>query len=298
MKRLFTFGCSYTEFYWPTWADCLSPYFDETYNYGKCGAGNSYIFNHFASVVASKKLTEKDTVIIQWSSIVREDRILPHHISYQTGGLVYNNKAYDKEFYTKYFNAFQMAVELVSFLTSIIAMQSQIKFKLKMFYLLPPWFGPFLGEPVDYDSSHIEFAIDEINNHKIFDKLKEIYNQGWFITDSLEEYNLDTKTGLGFSYFNDKVDQDHHPLPDVHLKYTLSYLLPWLGSSNITLNSVDISKLQNNIDDWVKVVKDPTQVTNYHVRRELVKIKSPHEVFEVENFKCGYIPDLTPYKYT
>ena len=65
MNRLFTFGCSYTEFYWPTWSDCLSPYFNETYNYGKCGAGNSYIFNQLASIVASNKLTEKDTVIIQ-----------------------------------------------------------------------------------------------------------------------------------------------------------------------------------------------------------------------------------------
>lgn len=297
MNRLFTFGCSYTEFYWPTWSDCLSPYFNETYNYGKCGAGNSYIFNQLASIVASNKLTEKDTVIIQWSSLVREDRILPFHITYNTGGLVYNNETYDENFYLKYFNAFERAVELVSFLTSVIAMQNQVKFKLKMFYMLPPWFGPFLGEPVGYDTSEIKFAVDEIVNHKIFDKLKDIYEQGWFITKSLEEHNLDHKTGMGFNHIKGNTTEDHHPLPDIHLRYTLDFLLPWLGSSNVILNSIDLTKLQTNIDEWTNLTKDPTQVTNYLTNREVAYIKHPHVIFNTANYKCGYIPSMSPYKY-
>ena len=45
MKRLFTFGCSVTEFIWPTWADILGREFDYYENWGRVGAGNLYIFN-------------------------------------------------------------------------------------------------------------------------------------------------------------------------------------------------------------------------------------------------------------
>jgi hypothetical protein len=44
-KRLFTFGCSFTRYLWPTWADILAediPYYE---NWGCGGAGNLYISN-------------------------------------------------------------------------------------------------------------------------------------------------------------------------------------------------------------------------------------------------------------
>jgi len=43
MSRLFTFGCSYTNYRWSTWADCLAPEFDYFENWGQSGGGNHYI---------------------------------------------------------------------------------------------------------------------------------------------------------------------------------------------------------------------------------------------------------------
>ena len=44
-KRAFVFGCSFTQYYWPTWADILGREFNKFENWGQCGGGNQFIFN-------------------------------------------------------------------------------------------------------------------------------------------------------------------------------------------------------------------------------------------------------------
>lgn len=75
-KRLFTFGCSHTSYYWPTWADILSKEIPDVkyYNFGKIGLGNLYISSQVAEVNKRFKFTDSDLVIIMWSSFTREDR--------------------------------------------------------------------------------------------------------------------------------------------------------------------------------------------------------------------------------
>ena len=46
-SRFFAFGCSFTSYYWPTWADIIGQEFsDRYYNLAMCGAGNEFMF-HF-----------------------------------------------------------------------------------------------------------------------------------------------------------------------------------------------------------------------------------------------------------
>lgn len=73
MKRLFTFGCSFTEYGWPTWADLLSTNYDYYENWGMRGLGNRAIAERLAECHTRNKLTPDDTVIIQWSSHLRHD---------------------------------------------------------------------------------------------------------------------------------------------------------------------------------------------------------------------------------
>ena len=44
-KRVFAFGCSFTCYRWPTWADLIGKQCEgaEFRNYGKSGAGNLFI---------------------------------------------------------------------------------------------------------------------------------------------------------------------------------------------------------------------------------------------------------------
>ena len=75
MSRLFTFGCSFTQYWrWPTWADALGREFDQFENWGLCGAGNSYILWSLAECVQKNKLESTDEVWIMWTNTSREDR--------------------------------------------------------------------------------------------------------------------------------------------------------------------------------------------------------------------------------
>ena len=74
MSRLFAFGCSFTNYRWSTWADCLAPEFDSFENWGQAGGGNHYIFNSVMEADQRHHFGAGDTVIVCWTSFTREDR--------------------------------------------------------------------------------------------------------------------------------------------------------------------------------------------------------------------------------
>lgn len=76
--RLFTFGCSFTQYAWPTWADIAGYAFNRPENWGRGGAGNHYIFNSIVECHKSHRggISEHDTVVVMWSNVHREDRYI------------------------------------------------------------------------------------------------------------------------------------------------------------------------------------------------------------------------------
>ena len=74
MTRLFAFGCSFTNYRWSTWADCLAPEFDSFENWGQAGGGNHYIFNSVMEADQRHHFGAGDTVIVCWTSLTRDDR--------------------------------------------------------------------------------------------------------------------------------------------------------------------------------------------------------------------------------
>jgi hypothetical protein len=74
MSRLFAFGCSFTNYRWSTWADCLAPEFDSFENWGQSGAGNHYIFNSIMEADQRHNFSTGDTVVVCWTNVMREDR--------------------------------------------------------------------------------------------------------------------------------------------------------------------------------------------------------------------------------
>lgn len=88
MHRLFTFGCSFTQYWrWPTWADALGREFDNFENWGLCGAGNSYILWSLIECNQKNRLGPDDHVWIMWSNTSREDRYVKDR--WVEGGNVY-----------------------------------------------------------------------------------------------------------------------------------------------------------------------------------------------------------------
>jgi hypothetical protein len=78
MSRLFVFGCSFTNYEWPTWADLLSFEFDEYENWALPGIGNRAIAERLSECHARNNITKDDVVIVQWSSHIRHDWYKDH----------------------------------------------------------------------------------------------------------------------------------------------------------------------------------------------------------------------------
>ena len=96
MSRLFTFGCSFTNYRWSTWADCLAPEFDEFQNWGQSGAGNHYIFNSVMECDQLNKFTDDDTVVVCWTGTHRDDWYVNN--KWQTLGNIHNCPIYNSEY--------------------------------------------------------------------------------------------------------------------------------------------------------------------------------------------------------
>ena len=63
--RIFTYGCSVTDYNWPTWADIICyEYQDQIpcHNYGNSGTGNTAIAQHVAASHLEHTFTDDDTL--------------------------------------------------------------------------------------------------------------------------------------------------------------------------------------------------------------------------------------------
>lgn len=97
--RLFTFGCSFTRYKWPTWADLLGQEFESYYNFGHSGGGNLFIACSIAEANARYKFTSEDTVLVMWTNATREDRYTNNWV---LPGNIYTQSEYSEDFVKKF----------------------------------------------------------------------------------------------------------------------------------------------------------------------------------------------------
>lgn len=112
MKRLFVFGCSFSSYLWPSWADLLSKNFNYYENWALAGTGNKAIFLRLTEFLSKNELTKNDTVIIQWTSHLRNDFYTQEWyterkpLAWKTYGSIFsylNQDIYDKKWIKTFF---------------------------------------------------------------------------------------------------------------------------------------------------------------------------------------------------
>lgn len=111
MRRFFAFGCSYTSYSWPMWANMLSIEYDEFYNWGLAGLGNRAIAERIVEAHQRHNFTKDDLIIVQWSSHLRNDWFheysLPERRSkWKTAGSIFNylnSSLYDQKWVDTFF---------------------------------------------------------------------------------------------------------------------------------------------------------------------------------------------------
>lgn len=118
-NRFFAFGCSYTHYLWPTWANIIARDTGLPFqNWGKSGAGNVYIHHKMVEAKIKESINDDDLVIVNWTSWHREDRVNLNG-DWMLGGNIFNNNSnYDKRFIKNYHSIYN---DIVKNATAIIS---------------------------------------------------------------------------------------------------------------------------------------------------------------------------------
>ena len=96
-KRIFAFGCSFTRYIYPTWAEIIANEMPlaEYYNFGESGGGNLFIAARIVEANLRFNFCETDLVMVMYSTSFREDRYLNN--KWETHGHIYSQGFYPIE---------------------------------------------------------------------------------------------------------------------------------------------------------------------------------------------------------
>lgn len=259
-KRLFTFGCSFTQYNWPTWADILGRSLHqegwEFHNMGRAGVGNMQIMKTILKAKQVYNFTPDDKLMVMWSSWNREDRYLPDKTpggGWILEGNVLNNKFYDQDFIEKYWS---LEHDIIQSWSAISATRQLVKLDFEG--SIPPVEG--LDEPSD-DELLKEFCDLEMPNI--------------LQPPAHDENNLDPVVCL-----------DGHPKPALALDYVDNVITPLTGLS-INQNTRDWAKTW---DAWLNSVfapvltdPEPDKCWNLVMSNVNKRYISEHRRFRSEN---------------
>jgi len=241
-SRFFAFGCSFTSYYWPTWADIIGQEFsDRFYNLAMCGAGNEFMFHKLTEAHARYNITKDDLVIICWTNFSREDRYMQG--KWKTAGNMSTQVVYPQEWVRKWFD-FRGALLKTS---SVIAGATHLLDTTGCEYMFTSMIP--MNRLDQYD---VIFA-DE-SYHDIFDVYNSYYNKIHPVSMTEHLYGINEYKNPKSIQMKLKDDQhhgmtDHHPSPNQHLNYATNIILPNLQKT-VTLNT-DTIVWANNWDDHI-----------------------------------------------
>lgn len=225
MGRLFTFGCSFTQYMWPTWATIVGYDLEaDLYNFGLAGLGNVGIHHRIIEADIKYKFTSEDKIMILWTSFCREDRFSKG--KWETYGSIFNEGCkYNYRRWIK--DHWSMQNDLVKNMTAIITIN-------KLYKDIIMWqghsFAPFDIEANDVHDDSLEYT-----------ELKRFYES------QLEDIPWEIfETSNPF-----KVFQDSHPDPVGHLEKVQNWIYPSLNLELKDSTVVEMHKLQNAIQAYI-----------------------------------------------
>lgn len=248
-KRFFAFGCSMTNYAWPTWADMLSVEIPEFYNYGRSGAGNLFISNSIVEANKIHKFNKEDLIIVMWSSTTREDRYVNRN--WETPGNIYTQNVFDETFVTKWADErFYMIRDMALVETSFVYLK-HLDSDFHMLQMMP--------------FQEIQFR-DSQGNDDIFNQFKDVLE---LYSDTLSNIHTDLLTAVCKGKWPMiKIEghggelYDYHPTPKTHLQY-LEKIFDFQSSKKMKqlaekYNNLIITsrKLKDLEEDWKEDCKN------------------------------------------
>ena len=248
VKRLFAFGCSFTEYHWACWPEIVAEDLDVPfYNYGKSGAGNQYIANMIAQADSRHKFTADDLIMVCWTNVSREDKWV--NGVWITPGNIYTQNVYSDDYVKKWADPLGYLVRDCATITLAKGYLQNTNCQYHFFSMC---------------ELHHTFDLNEKN--KVNDNMKDRYQQ---LCDTYYEilsmpsfYNLLWHNDIHENKFKlmkqvyDNYFDDGHPSPLDHL-YFLRCLFPQHCFKESTIKKAKISndRLTYFILDQIKQLR-------------------------------------------
>jgi hypothetical protein len=201
MSRFFAFGCSFTNYAFPTWADLISDNFDYYENWGSGGGGNHYIFNSLIECHQRHKITADDTIIICWTNTGREDRYTTRWIG---NGNIYSQELYDMEWVKRFITERGCMIRDFAFIRCADLLLQSFNCKFSFFSTVPFFWHNDFTETYNKENVKNQDVYDLYYDSLKITKpsfLESVFNGAWQHT---------TPTGE---------QRDVHPSPNEHLQY-------------------------------------------------------------------------------
>ncbi len=228
-KRLYTFGCSYTAFFWPTWAEIIA--FDTGLpfeNWALCGGGNVGMAHRMVECDIKNTFTEEDLVLPLWSTWHREDRYI--HEQWSKYGNIFNDESmYNAKFRKKYWDPDNDIIKNVG--TMIMAKRSF---------------------PIQYEACITESGGLAYNDRSLFNFYKP-----YMPTDVFPWTQSDWNFGGALEHV------DNHPDIAAHLKYVQEYVYPVIGLEMQSKTIAHFTELQNYITQLGKLGETKKKIKHW-----------------------------------
>jgi hypothetical protein len=202
-KRIFAFGCSFTKWRYPTWANIVHQCAPNAtmFNMGQSGAGNSFIANRMTQANRTYNFCESDLVIVMWSTLCREDRYINH--VWRTVGNMYSQNEYSESFVKKYCDP----------LGYLIRDLSTIELATSYMKNLPCDYFDLLSAPFDYQILDKEDIVFKHVMHTYRDLISH------FTLPTMHDVLKDFHEQLQYINYNGEVSIDYHPTPNHYCEY-------------------------------------------------------------------------------
>jgi hypothetical protein len=219
-KRIFAFGCSFTGYIYPTWADIIYKSMSpdvEFYNFGKSGGGNVFIANRITEANRKYKFTETDLVVVMWSTHARIDFYRTDDGGWKTPGNIYTQAMLSQ----------QAVNELEDLNWFLIRDLSIIDLTTSYLNHLPCDTIKLMSTPFDYEMSHRDMKVEPITESIIntYSSLKDEYPD----MSMFEFMNFKWSSSIKYKHPQHPGTEyfiDYHPTPVDYANYLLKCNVP------------------------------------------------------------------------
>lgn len=230
--KLLASGCSYTDYYWSTWADIIGAEFTEYQQVGMGGGDNATIARSIVNTARAN-----DIVVVMWSSYDRwsfySETVIPlpkdpdnHWV--HTGSLKTN-----KQFYVHFYNRVERFQTTMDYMQLVDLHSRSLGYEVYHFSAFPFFLGE-IEKTIDTRFPEIYKRYNIKNNYTSEISLDEF---------KIQNYNLRVK-GKNPLY---GLHYDNHPTPLCHWDYAEQVMAPKLNIQLKQDRKENIIKEQQNL---------------------------------------------------